>query len=213
VSEPILDERQALINLSAALGSRDALAVRTALAVAGPLADHVRVEEAILQAYLFVGFPVVLSALAAWREAGRTARTVGAEQVGELEDWSERGEALCRQIYGSAYDKLRSNVKRLHPDIDRWMILEGYGKVLGRPELDVQNRELCIVALLAAAGHEPQLHSHLRGALNVEIPAADVSDALRLAFQYIRDEPARSRIRALWERVQAKPSRAPGHTE
>jgi hypothetical protein len=90
VSEPILDERQALINLSAALGSRDALAVRTALAVARPLADHVRVEEAILQAYLFVGFPVVLSALAAWREAGRTARTVGAEQVGELEDWSER---------------------------------------------------------------------------------------------------------------------------
>jgi hypothetical protein len=47
------------------------------------------------------------------------------------------------------------------------MIVEGYGKVLGRPGLDAGDvRELCIVALLAVAGRAAQLYSHLRGALN-----------------------------------------------
>ena len=219
-------ERRALINLSAALGSGDAAFVRAALDSAGPVADPVRIEEAILQAYLFVGFPVVLGALTAWRrstggsrrEAGPDAAPERDEEPGrpvdgvaDLDEWGARGEALCRRIYGSAYDKLRANVKRLHPDIDRWMILEGYGKVLGRADLDVRSRELCIVALLAVAGHEPQLHSHLRGALNLGIPAADVSAALELAFERIPDQQARSRISALWERVQAKPSPGNGH--
>jgi len=224
VSEPSVAERQALIRLSAALGSGDAAVVREALAAAEQVADPVRVEEAILQAYLFVGFPVVLGALTAWRsvggshgEAGRDApRPEHDQEPGEpvegivdLDEWEVRGEALCRRIYGSAYDKLRGNVKRLHPDVDRWMILEGYGKVLGRADLDVRSRELCIVALLAVAGHEPQLHSHLRGALNLGIPAADVSAAVELAFDLIPDREAQSRIRALWERVRSKPSPPP----
>ena len=47
------------------------------------------------------------------------------------------------------------------------MLAEGYGKVLGRPGLALEVRELCIVAILAGQDAAPQLYAHLRGALNV----------------------------------------------
>ena len=62
------------------------------------------------------------------------------------------------------YDRLRENIRHLHPLLDDWMIDEGYGKVLSRPGLDLPRRELCIVAACAATGQDRQLHSHLHGA-------------------------------------------------
>ena len=66
----------------------------------------------------------------------------------------------------------------LHPDLDRWMIEEGYGKVLGRPRLDLPERELCISSLLVGLGAPIQLYSHLRGALQVGVPPTVVARVL-----------------------------------
>ena len=49
------------------------------------------------------------------------------------------------------------------------MVVDGYGKVLAAPGLDLPRRELCIVAACAATGQDRQLHSHLHGALNVGV--------------------------------------------
>jgi 4-carboxymuconolactone decarboxylase len=76
------------------------------------------------------------------------------------------------------YDKLRHNIDTLHPALDSWMIVEGYGKVLSRPGLDLPRRELCIVAACVASGQDRQLHSHLHGALNVGASPRAVRDAL-----------------------------------
>jgi 4-carboxymuconolactone decarboxylase len=59
------------------------------------------------------------------------------------------------------------------------MIVEGYGKVLSRPGLDLATRELCIVALLAPQDAAPQLYSHLRGALNAGAAEDSVDDVVR----------------------------------
>jgi 4-carboxymuconolactone decarboxylase len=67
--------------------------------------------------------------------------------------------------------------------MERWMVVEGYGKVLGRPQLDLPTRELCIVALLAVLGMPRQLHSHLRGALNAGATLEEVEVAMRTAWQ------------------------------
>jgi alkylhydroperoxidase/carboxymuconolactone decarboxylase family protein YurZ len=64
--------------------------------------------------------------------------------------------------------------------MERWMIVEGYGKVLSRPGLDLATRELCIVALLAPQDAAPQLYSHLRGALNAGAAESDVDEAVAL---------------------------------
>ena len=44
-----------------------------------------------------------------------------------------------------------ANIKALHPALDTWMIVDGYGKVLGRPQLDLARRELCVIAACSRA--------------------------------------------------------------
>jgi 4-carboxymuconolactone decarboxylase len=91
----------------------------------------------------------------------------------------------------------------LHPLLDEWMITEGYGKVLSRPGLDLGRRELCIVAACAAARQDRQLHSHLRGAVNVGVAPDAVDAALDAIADFIGSEHARS-VRLLWARVRGK---------
>jgi len=104
-------------------------------------------------------------------------------------------------VYGKFYDKLRHNIVELHPELDEWMILEGYGKVLSRPGLDLVRRELCIVASCVAAGQDRQLHSHLHGARNVGAPEQAISDTLS-ALDGLVDEEHLKRAQLLWARVK-----------
>ena len=170
--------------------------MRVAAGVVSPIA----VEEALLQSYLFLGFPAALTALAEWRDLSGT-RAAPETDIADAEEWRQRGEAVCRTVYGRAYDKLRGSVRRVHPAMDDWMIQEGYGKVLARPGLDLETRELCIVAVLSATGWEPQLHSHLRGALLAGCPSSSVAEALEAGLFLAEDETWRDDARSLWKRV------------
>lgn len=80
------------------------------------------------------------------------------------------------------------------------MLEEGYGKVLGRPGLALGVRELCVVATLVPQDAPAQLRSHLRGALNVGVPAGDVEEALEIACRFAA--PARVQTaRGVWAQV------------
>lgn len=195
--------RRALLSVAAALGTRDAGAVRRALEAAREAADAAAVEEVILQSHLFVGFPDALNALAVWREvSGRPAPPASGE---EPATWEARGEVVCHRVYAANYQKLRENVRALHPDFEGWMVTGGYGRVIGRPGLELRTRELCIAALLAVWNVPRQLHSHLRGALNAGAPAADVDEAVEIACGFIAADAA-ERVRALWGEIRAKAS-------
>jgi 4-carboxymuconolactone decarboxylase len=193
---PLTPERAALVRLSAALGSRDRRAVRRALRHASGAASAAAVDEALLQSHLFIGFPDALNAFFAWREIEPRH---AAHREGELA-FRERGEQVCSIVYAESYDRLRVNVEALHPDLDLWMVSGGYGRVLGRPGLDLPTRELCVVALLAAWDAPRQLHSHLRGALNAGAGAEEVAEALEAGLEW-RDEKAAARMRVLLRRV------------
>ena len=191
----------ALVRLSAALGSGDEAALAEAMALAAREAERAQAEEVLLQSYLFLGYPAALRALGAWRE--RVGEPAARSEPDDHALWRERGERVCEQVYGGAYEPLRANVARLHPDLERWMLEEGYGKVLGRPGLDLRERELCIVALLAGLAAPHQLHSHLRGALNAWAVPLQVEQALELAGAVL--PPGRMEAaRALWEAVRAR---------
>jgi 4-carboxymuconolactone decarboxylase len=203
----VLNERtRGLVDLSAVLASG------TPGETAGGVASPEEIEECLLQAYLFLGFPTVLQAFAVWRALDGEPRSVHTERS-DGSAWRQRGVRLCRRIYGRAYGKLRSNVRRLHPDLDRWMIEEGYGKVLCRPALDSATRELCIVSLLAVTGHLPQLHSHLRGALNVGADPNDVEETLAVALRRSPEEGHAAQIGRLWNRVLDQHHRADDHAD
>ena len=194
-----------LVEISAALAARDDLRLDGALHQANEGgAKPVEVEEALLQSYLFLGYPAALTGIARWREiAGPPpAESDDLATPERLDAWTERGTRVCELVYGRAYGKLRRNIARAHPAMDRWMVAEGYGKVLGRPELALRTRELCNVAVLAATSWEPQLHSHLRGALHAGATSAEVEEALEIGLRSIAAEDA-ARARDLWKRVRS----------
>lgn len=154
------------------------------------------VEEAILQAYLFAGFPRALNATREWRRVSGIAAPAAAEMPEpDLDRWRAAGEATCAIVYGKFYDKLRHNIVALHPALDEWMIVEGYGKILSRPGLELRLRELCIVAACVASGQDRQLHSHLHGSLNAGASEAEVKGTLEcLAGVVAEDALARGRL-------------------
>jgi 4-carboxymuconolactone decarboxylase len=138
-------------------------------------------DELVLASVLFAGFPRGLVAAGALRRVEPAAGEAGdAADYGSWPEWERRGIELCRRIYGPNYEKLRENVRRLHPALDAWIIMDGYGRTLSRPALDPVRREFCSIALLVPQDTPHQLHSHYRGALNVGATAEQVSDVLRV---------------------------------
>ncbi|MGH7446413.1 MAG: carboxymuconolactone decarboxylase family protein [Longimicrobiales bacterium] len=200
------DSTRALLDVSAALaggstGRLDA-ALRSALGVVAPEA----VEEALLQSYLFLGYPAALRGLAAWRRISEIPAL--GKPAKDFKEWERRGTEICALVYGGQYEKLRANIAALHPDMERWMVVEGYGKVLGRPGLDLVTRELCIVALLAPQDAGPQVYSHLRGALNAGAEEGEVDEAVRRVLGSLPPERARM-LSDQWNAVRARRAAIP----
>jgi 4-carboxymuconolactone decarboxylase len=154
------------------------------------------VEELLLQSYLFCGFPRAINALRVWGGVQGKGVVQGAG-----EDFLARGEATCARVYGGLYEPLRRNMASLHPLMDEWMIVEGYGKVLSRPQLDLGRRELCTIAACVASGQDRQLHAHLHGARNVGVADAVIAAALAGLHGTV-DEAHRARALVLWAKVQ-----------
>lgn len=196
------DATRALVLLSATIAAGDDAAVRASLADAAATAPTGQIEEAVLQSHLFCGFPRALNAMREWRRLSPGIALTTDESDAHVSDdeWRARGERTCAAVYGAMYDRLRLNVRDLHPALDAWMVLEGYGKVLSRPGLDLPRRELCIVAACAATGQDRQLHSHLHGSLNVGVPAEVVGAAIDALSELIGPDRTRS-ARMLLARV------------
>ena len=206
---------RALVRLAARIAAGSETDVRAGIIETTVAATPARwVEEVILQSYLFAGFPRTLNAAREWRRAQADGDS-GARRERQAEDsgtafgddrrpdFRSEGEATCARVYGKFYEKLRHNITELHPELDAWMIEEGYGKVLSRAGLDLPRRELCIVAACVAAGQDRQLHSHLHGARNVGAPESAISAALE-ALEGVVNEEHRRRAILLWARVKGR---------
>ena len=140
------------------------------------------IEELLLQSMLVVGYPLALVAFGVWRDVGGPVEGDGAEDLAhaDWESWTARGAAVCREVYGRAYHKLLVNLRALHPALEDLVLVDAYGKVIGRPGLDLKRRELCTVATTAVLGTAEQLHSHLRGALNTGAAGEEIEAVLGL---------------------------------
>src|SRR5437660_84743 len=95
------------------------------------------IEELLLQSMLVVGYPLALVAFGAWRRVGGPAPVEGdgAEDLAhaDWQSWATRGAAVCREVYGRAYHKLLVNLRALHPALEDLVLVDAYGKVIGRP--------------------------------------------------------------------------------
>ena len=195
------EAERVLIEVSAATGAGAPEALERALERAASTSNHTAVEEMLLQSYLFVGFPSAINGLARWR--GLTDSTAALVEPFQPDEWLSRGERVCQTVYAGQYRRLRENVRVLHPNLEDWMLAEGYGKVLGRPGLELRLRELGIVALLACQDAPTQLHSHLRGALNAGAQPAEIDETLAIASDFAAPERIQA-ARQLWARVHRR---------
>jgi 4-carboxymuconolactone decarboxylase len=196
------DATRRLVGVAGIVAAGTEADVREALADAERSVPHLWIEELLLQTYLFAGFPRALNAFREWRRRVPAPGDPVAPNP-DVAAWREQGEATCRAVYGGMYDKLRANIEQLHPALDAWMIVEGYGKVLSRPGLDLQRRELCIVAACVASGQDRQLHSHLHGALNVGVAPAVVREVLESLRSIVSPERSSAAL-LLFARVTGK---------
>lgn len=123
--------------------------------------NPVKIYEALLQTYLFAGFPSALISIKIFSEYFNYN---GSVEKYDSNEFSLRGISNCKRVYGKKFDKLISNVNSFSSELSNWLIIEGYGKTLGRKSLSMKERELSIVSILAVLRFEEQLISHIIGA-------------------------------------------------
>lgn len=194
------DATRGLVRLSCVLAAGAEDDMRAALQSARSVTPPEWIEELILQTHLFAGFPRALNAMREWRRITGRRVSNDAAQV-RAADAAGSGERTCARVYGVMYARLRENIRELHPALDEWMIVAGYGTVLSRSALDLGRRELCIVAACAATAQDRQLQSHLHGARNVGVPA-DVITATLDAIRGLVPAAALARAERLWARIR-----------
>jgi alkylhydroperoxidase/carboxymuconolactone decarboxylase family protein YurZ len=207
---PGLDaQTRALVHAAVAVASGDTVALRERLVAADAARVSSRwIDELLLQSLLNVGYALGLQAFGVWRELS-PAPVPGSADAGEpLEhetwrDWVERGARVCRDVYGRTYHKLLVNLRGLHPALEALVVVDAYGKLIGRDGLDLKRRELCTLAEIAVIDTPRQLHAHLRGALNVGSTAEEVDDVLALVERDI-DGAQAVRMWDLWADVRGR---------
>ncbi len=182
------------------VNNMQALETAIQFSIENNIATHVELYEALLQTYLFAGFPAALESLSVLHNYLENNNLKILDSSYDIPNFSARGENLCRSIYTNVYDKMRSKLGKVSPELDQWMIIEGYGKTLSRPGIPTKTRELISASSLAALGWENQLYSHIRGAVNVGASHSECR-ALLAGLRLLCDEVRYKRTEIIMDTV------------
>lgn len=135
------------------------------------------IYEALLQNYLFAGFPSALISLKIANEYFHFHNTKSTKKLEQ--NFRLKGERNCKKIYGSKYEKLIGNINQFSPDLSEWLVEEGYGKVLSRKGLSLKKRELSIISVLVSLKYEDQLYSHINGAYRLGVDIKIIENVIK----------------------------------
>jgi 4-carboxymuconolactone decarboxylase len=191
------DQTLILAKAAAAIARGDAERQRTCFRAARVFAVPAAwVEELLLQSVLNVGYPLTLAAWQVWREvAGPYVPAGEVLDHARWAEWGSRGARTCAAVYGPSYERLRANLRDLNPAIEPLVVIDAYGKILGRGGLDLKVRELCTLAAVATVDAPRQLRAHLQGALNVGWTREEI-DAVLAALE---EQLGPDRALPVWE--------------
>lgn len=152
-------------------------AAATAHAHGLPRAD---LEEVLLQAVLFCGFPRVVSA---FERLGEVWPSAAPPHGGALPADAQHaaGAALFAAIYGRNTESVHALLAGFHQEFHDFVLQAAYGRILTRPHLEARTREVLAVALLAAQDQERQFLGHARGARHFGASLDELREAIRTA--------------------------------
>jgi 4-carboxymuconolactone decarboxylase len=160
------------------------------------------IREAVYLCAPFLGFPKTLNGVAVinevFAERGIVVPLAEGATVGEHERF-ERGRAIQQPLYG---DAIRDNLAGLPEDlrdvVPRLLTEFCFGDFYTRAGLDVAQRELLVLCMLAAlGGADVQLRGHAAGNLKAGNSAALQTAAMIHCLPYIGFPRALNAIRAI----------------
>ena len=148
-------------------------------------------SEIFIQYSLFLGYPAMLDGLerlsAIRRE--RKTRLITSRKRNAI---ARKGARILRQIYGDQTEKLIARLDKLEKGLGNRITKDAYGAIMGRPGLPLADREIVNVVVLFIDGFEPQLYSHLRGAIRVGVKPRILRSVLLLAAHIAARSPRRA---------------------
>lgn len=157
--------------------------------------EPVMVYESLLQVYLFNGFPCTIESLKRFKE--HFPEYLPYNEQYNVNLFEKRGSINCKRVYSENFDKLQKNISNLSPDLADWMLIEGYGKVMGRPGLSMQERELLNVAMLCTNYAEHQLYSHIKGSINTGSGYQTIEEVINSTNRYNSTENINKALKLL----------------
>jgi alkylhydroperoxidase/carboxymuconolactone decarboxylase family protein YurZ len=138
-------------------------------------------EETLLQAVLFCGFPRVVTAFETLQEAWPVPSAPTGGSV-PPEQQAAAGRALFAGIYGRNTDAVDAMLRSFHADFHAFVLEAAYGRILARPGLSAKVRETIAVGLLAAQEQVRQFAGHARGAMHFGANKDELREAVVTAI-------------------------------
>ncbi|MEO7993789.1 MAG: hypothetical protein ABI743_05260 [bacterium] len=128
--------------------------------------------EGLLQLLTYIGYPRTIHALMTFHT---TFPTYSATQESRpLEPWTgaagivwpDRGESIFKALWGG--DALtKSRLSELSPELAEWIIADTFGRITGRPALNLLEREAIVIGSLIAQDASREIATHRRAVLNM----------------------------------------------
>ena len=98
----------------------------------------------------------------------------------------QRGLATLNAIDGAQGEAVMTALADIAPDLGQYIIGFAFGEIYNRPALDLRQRELIILAALAAQGGcENQLRVHIHAARNVGLSREEIIEAFIHCVSYL----------------------------
>jgi alkylhydroperoxidase/carboxymuconolactone decarboxylase family protein YurZ len=145
-------------------------------------------SEIFIHLSLFLGYPVMLDGLERLAIM-RGRRTTSPTTSGRRKAVAAKGKEILRQIYGEQSGKLIARLEEIEKWLGTRITEDAYGAIMTRPGLPLADRELINVVILFIDGFEPQLYSHLRGAIRVGVTPRALMSVLILAAHIAAKDP------------------------
>lgn len=171
-------------------------------AIAAHARDHgqprAELEEVLLQAVLFCGFPRVVTAFGEFDATWPTTEPPAGGALPRAEQ-AGAGRRLFAAIYGRNDEVVRTMLQKHHGELHDFVLDAAYGRILTRPGLSPHARELLATAALAAQDQVRQFVAHARGAIHFGSSTAELAEVLHSVWHTVEAEAAATRI-AEWLR-------------
>jgi 4-carboxymuconolactone decarboxylase len=120
------------------------------------------------------------------------------------DDRNELGLKMRGKLMGEGHRKSLEKNAQFSPQMARWQVENLFGECYGDETLDLKTRSLCTVSALIALGHsDPQLATHIRGALRIGITKEELG-ALISQMVWYAGLPSATRAMSILQRELAE---------